>query len=53
MKTRRKRVVSKKKLSEFETFEKAVAAYESEDYQKALKALDNGADREIRIFAGV
>ena len=40
-------------LVEFETFEKAVAAYESEDYQKALKALDNGADREIRIFAGV
>ena len=40
-------------LVEFETFEKAVAAYESEDYQKALKALDNGADREIRIFAGI
>ena len=40
-------------LVEFETFEKAVEAYESEDYQKALKALDNGADREIRIFAGV
>ena len=40
-------------LVDIETFEKAVAAYESEDYQKALKALDNGADREIRIFAGV
>ena len=40
-------------LVEFETFEKAVAAYESADYQEALKALDNGADREIRIFEGV
>ena len=40
-------------LVEFETFEKAVAAYESEDYQKALKALDNGADRDFRLFEGV
>ena len=40
-------------IVEFESFEKAVAAYKSHEYQKALKALDNGADREIRIFAGV
>ena len=39
-------------IVEFESFEKAKAAYESEDYQKALKALDGGADRDVRIFEG-
>ena len=38
---------------EFESFAKAIEAYESEDYQKALQALDGGADRDIRIFEGV
>ena len=32
--------------------EKAKAAYKSKDYQLALKALDGGADRDIRIFEG-
>ena len=36
-------------LIEFETFEKAVAAYESEDYQKALKALAN-KDNLLNVF---
>ena len=40
-------------LVEFESFAKAIEAYESEDYQKALQALDGGADRDIRIFEGV
>ena len=40
-------------LVEFESFAKAVEAYDSEDYQKALQALDGGADRDIRIFEGV
>ena len=40
-------------LVEFESFAKAVAAYESDDYQKALKALDGGADRDFRLFEGV
>ena len=40
-------------LVEFESFEKAIEAYESEDYQKALEALDGGADRDLRIFEGV
>ena len=40
-------------LVEFESFEKAIAAYESDDYQKALQALDGGANRDFRIFEGV
>ena len=40
-------------LIEFESFEAAVAAYESEAYQLALTALDGGADRDIRLFEGV
>ena len=40
-------------LVEFESFEKAKAAYESDEYKKALKALDGGADRDLRIFEGV
>ena len=37
---------------EFESLETAIAAYNSPDYQAALKALDGGADRDIRIFEG-
>lgn len=51
--THEKGIAEQTVIVEFDTFEKAVAVYESEEYQKALKALDNGADREIRIFAGV
>ena len=40
-------------LIEFESFDAAVAAYESNDYQEALKALDGGADRDIRLFEGL
>ena len=39
-------------LIEFESFEAAVAAYESEGYQKALDALSGGADRDIRLIEG-
>ena len=39
-------------LIEFESLEKAIAAYNSQDYEKALEALDGGADRDIRIFEG-
>ena len=39
-------------LIEFESFEKAKSAYNSFEYQDALKALDGGADRDIRIFEG-
>ncbi len=40
-------------LIEFDSFEAAVAAYESDAYQAALAALDGGADRDIRLFEGV
>lgn len=40
-------------LIEFESFEAAVAAFESDAYQAALKALDGGADRDIRLFEGL
>ena len=40
-------------LIEFESLEMAKAAYQSADYQAALKALDGGADRDVRIFEGV
>lgn len=40
-------------LIEFESFEAAVAAFESDGYQAALKALDGGADRDIRLFEGL
>ena len=37
-------------LIEFDSVEAAVAAYESPAYQAALIALDDGADRDIRII---
>ncbi len=40
-------------LIEFDSVEQAVAAYHSPDYQKALTALGDGAEREIRIIEGV
>lgn len=39
-------------LIEFDSVEKAIACYESEAYRKALAALGNGAERDIRIVAG-
>ena len=40
-------------LIQFDSFDSAVAFYESEAYQKALEALAGGADRDIRIFEGI
>ena len=40
-------------LIEFESFEIAVAAYESDAYQAALALLDDGADRDVRLFEGI
>ena len=39
-------------ISEFPSVEKAIAAYNSPAYQEALKALGNGAVRDIRIVEG-
>jgi uncharacterized protein (DUF1330 family) len=40
-------------LLEFESVAQAVAAHDSPGYQQALRALGNGADRDLRIVAGV
>lgn len=40
-------------LIEFASVEAAVAAYETEAYQESLRALGDGADRDIRIVPGV
>ena len=36
-------------LVEFESYENALAAYESPAYRKALEALGSGAERDFRI----
>jgi len=38
---------------EFDSVEQAIATHDSPAYQEALKALEGGAIREIRIVAGV
>ena len=40
-------------MSEFPSVENAIAAYQSPAYQNALKALGNGAVRDIRIVEGL
>lgn len=40
-------------ILEFPSVEAAIAAHDSPQYQEALAALDNGADREIRIVEGL
>ncbi|MGW0484437.1 DUF1330 domain-containing protein [Nonomuraea sp. NPDC003214] len=40
-------------LIEFDSFDQAVAAYESEAYQKALVALPDGFKRDFRIIDGI
>ncbi|MGC9544206.1 DUF1330 domain-containing protein [Streptomyces sp. UG1] len=40
-------------LIEFGSFEKAVAAYESAAYQKALAELPDGFERDFRIIEGL
>ncbi|MGA3066253.1 MAG: DUF1330 domain-containing protein [Tepidisphaeraceae bacterium] len=37
---------------EFESYDVALAAYESEAYKKALQALGRGAERDFRIVEG-
>lgn len=40
-------------LIEFDSFEQAVAAYESAAYQEALAALPDGFERDFRIIEGL
>ena len=38
---------------EFDSVHKALAAHDTPDYQQALKALGDGAERDFRIVEGV
>ena len=38
---------------EFDSLEKALAAHDTPAYQEALKALGNGAERDMRVVEGV
>jgi uncharacterized protein (DUF1330 family) len=40
-------------VTEFESFEKAVATYNSDAYKAALRVLGSAADRDFRIVEGV
>ncbi len=40
-------------LIEFESVEQAIACHESADYQEALKALEGGVTRDLRIVEGI
>jgi uncharacterized protein (DUF1330 family) len=40
-------------IVEFDNVHKAMAAHETPDYQTALKALGDGAERDYRIVEGV
>jgi uncharacterized protein (DUF1330 family) len=40
-------------LIEFDSVEKAIAAYESDAYKAALKVFNNAAQRDIRIVEGM
>ena len=40
-------------LIEFESLEKALAAHDTPAYKEALKALGNGAERDMRVVEGV
>jgi|SRR5580700_10986734 uncharacterized protein (DUF1330 family) len=39
-------------LIEFDSVAQAIAAHDSPEYQRALAALGNGADRDMRIIEG-
>jgi uncharacterized protein (DUF1330 family) len=40
-------------ILEFDSVAQAIAAHDSPDYQQALRALGNGADRDLRIVEGL
>jgi uncharacterized protein (DUF1330 family) len=43
-------VMERTVVIEFDSVEQAVAAYESASYQEALRALGDGAERDLRII---
>jgi uncharacterized protein (DUF1330 family) len=46
-------VIQRVVIIEFDSVEKAAAAHDSAAYQEALRVLGKGADRDLRIVAGV
>jgi uncharacterized protein (DUF1330 family) len=46
-------VLERTTLIEFDSVDRAVAAYESPAYQAALQALGDGAERDLRIVESV
>ena len=46
-------LVQRTVVIEFDSVEQAVATYESADYQAALEALADAAERDLRIVEGV
>ncbi len=52
-KTFEKGLMERVVVIEFASLEKALAAHESPGYQKALQALGEGAERDLRIMEGV
>lgn len=46
-------VVQRTVLIEFDSVQQAKAAHDSAAYQEALKALGNGAERDLRIVEGL
>jgi uncharacterized protein (DUF1330 family) len=46
-------VMERTVVIEFASVDQAVAAYESEAYQAALRALGDGAERDLRIIEAV
>ena len=40
-------------MIEFPSLEAAIKAHDSEAYQEALKALNNGAERDMRVVEGL
>src|SRR5258708_572657 len=53
MKTYEQGVRERTVIVEFDSVHKAVAAHDSAPYQEALKALGDGAERDMRIVEGV
>ena len=46
-------VMQRVAVIEFDSVEQAIAVYESPGYQAALKALGDGAERDLRIVGGL
>ena len=40
-------------IVEFDSVQKVIAAHDSPEYQQALKALGNGAERDMRVVEGL